>query len=196
MGLPRRFMVGALVAVGLAACGSTTTTTSTAPAPATTATPSATSTTSTTSTVAPTPTSTQTTAAPGPASVSGFKSAYAAEKVKFRQLGSDLAKAVEGARSKSNAQLATEFQALSVRAAQQAARLANLHPPAKYMNDLAQLTTSFAAVAADLTAIASAATNGDPPAAKAATEKLVQDAARVKAHDTALTKSLGLSQTG
>ena len=64
------------------------------------------------------------------------------------------------------------------------------------MNDLAQLTTSFAAVAADLTAIASAATNGDPPAAKAATEKLVQDAARVKAHDTALTKSLGLSQTG
>ena len=194
MGLPRRFMVGALMTVGLAACGSTTTTTSsTAPAPTTTGTPSATS---STSTVAPTPTSTQTTAAPGPASVSSFKSAYAAEKVKFSLLGSDLAKAVEGARSKSNAQLATEFQALSVRAAQQAARLANLHPPAKYMNDLAQLTTSFAAVAADLTAIASAATNGDPPAAKAATEKLVQDAARVKAHDTALTKSLGLSQTG
>jgi len=196
MGLPRRFMVCALMAVGLAACGSSTTTTTSSTVPATTAATATLSATSTTSTVAPAPTSTQTTAATGTASVSGFKSAYAAEKVKFSQLGSDLAKSVEGAGSKSNAQLATEFQALSIRAAQQAARLANLHPPAKYANTLAQLTASFAAVASDLTTIATAATNGDPTAAKSATEKLVRDAARVKAHDTALTKALGLSQTG
>jgi hypothetical protein len=196
MGLPRRFMAGALAAVGLAACGSSTTATTSSTAPATTATTSTLSTASTTSTVAPTATSTQTTAATGAASVSGFKIAYAAEKVKFSQLGSDLGKAVEGAGSKSNAQLATEFHALSVRAAQQAARLANLRPPAKYANDLAQLTTSFAAVASDLTAIATAATNGAPTAAKSATEQLVRDAAKVKAHDTALTTALGLRSQG
>ena len=48
---------------------------------------------------------------------------------------------------------------------------------------------------ANLSEIATAATKGDPQAAKAATEKLVQDAAKVKSSDTALTGALGLPQT-
>ena len=203
IGLPRSFMFGALAAVALAGCGTATvtTTSSTAPAATTTAaisTPSASSTpsaTSATSTAAATPPSTQTTPGAGATSVSAFRRGFVVEKARFRTLGSDLAKAVEGAGSKSNAQIAVEFQSLSTRAAEQAVRLAKLHPPAKHRKDLAQLTAAFAAVASDLSTIVTAATTGKPQAARAATIKLVRDATQVKAHDNGLTAALGLPQT-
>jgi hypothetical protein len=200
IGLPRSFMFGALAAIALAGCGTATVTKTSSPAPAATttaagSTPSTTSTTSTTSMVAPTPASTQTTPSTGATTVGAFRSAFVAEKTRFRTLGSDLQKAVEGAASKSNAQIAIEFRSLSTRAAQQAVRLATLDPPAKYRKDLAQLTAAFAAVAADLSTIATAATSGEPQTARSATIKLVRDATHVKAHDNALTATLGLPQT-
>ncbi len=194
IGLPRSFMFGALAAVALAGCGTATVTTTSSTAPAATTT-AASSTPSATSTVTPTPASTQTTPSTGAASVGAFRSAFVAEKARFRTLGSDLEKAVGGAASKSNAQIAVEFQSLSTRAAQQAVRLAKLDPPAKYRKDLAQLTAAFAAVASDLSTIAGAATSGEPQAARSATIKLVRDATQVKAHDNALTAALGLPQT-
>jgi hypothetical protein len=203
IGFPRRFMVAALAAIGLAGCGSATTTvtktSSAAPTATTTGASSTASVTSTTSTVDPAPASTHTTprtSATGATSVGAFRSGFVAEKTRFRKLGSDLEKAVEGAGSKSNAQIALEFQSLSTRAAQQAVQLAKLDPPAKYSKDLGQLTAAFAAVAADLSTIATAATNGAPQSARAATIKLVRDAARVKAYDVALTAALGLPHTG
>jgi hypothetical protein len=198
IGLPRSFLVGAVATVGLAGCGTTTVTktSSTAPAATTTGASSTPSATSTTSTVAPTPTSTQATPGTSATSVSAFRSAFVVEKTRFRRLGSDLQKAIESAASKSNAQIAAEFQSLSTRAAQQAVRLAKLDPPAKYRKDLAQLTAAFAAVASDLSTIATAATSGEPQTARSATTKLVRDAAQVKAHDNALTAALGLPQTG
>jgi hypothetical protein len=198
IGLPRSFVVGAFATVGLAGCGTTTVTktSSTAPAATTSAASSTPSPTATTSTVAPTPTSTHTTPGTSATSVGAFRSAFVVEKTRFSRLGSDLQKAVESAASTSNAQIAAEFQALSARAAQQAVRLAKLDPPAKYRKDLAQLTAAFAAVAADLSAIATAATRGEPQTARSATIKLVRDATQVKAHDKALTAALGLPQTG
>jgi hypothetical protein len=197
IGLPRSFMFGALAAIALAGCGTATVTKTSSPAPAatTTAAGSTPSATSTTSMVAPTPASTQTTPSTGATTVGAFRSAFVAEKTRFRTLGSDLQKAVEGAASKSNAQIAIEFRSLSTRATQQAVRLATLDPPAKYRKDLAQLTAAFAAVAADLSTIATAATSGEPQTARSATIKLVRDATHVKAHDNALTATLGLPQT-
>jgi hypothetical protein len=197
IGSPRSFMFGALVAVALAGCGTATVTktSSTAPAATTKAASSTPSATSTTSTVAPTPTSTQTTSNPGATSVGAFRTAFVSEKTRFRTLGSDLQKAVEGAASKSNAQIAVEFQSLSTRSAQQAVRLAKLDPPATYRKGLAQLTAAFAAVASDLSTIATAATSGEPQTARSATIKLVRHATQVKAHDNALTAALGLPQT-
>jgi peptidoglycan DL-endopeptidase CwlO len=197
IGLPRSFMFCALTAVALAGCGTAakTKTSSTAPAATTTAASSTPSVTSATSTVAPTPTSAQTTPDTGTTSVAAFKSAFVVEKTRFRTLGSDLEKAVEGAGSKSNAQIEVEFQSLSTRAAQQAVRLAKLDPPAKYRKDLAQLTAAFAAVASDLGTITTAAIRGEPQTARSATIKLVHDAAQVKAHDNRLTAALGLPQT-
>jgi hypothetical protein len=193
-------MFGALAAVALAGCGaaSVTKSSSTAPAASTTAassTPSVTTVTAATSTVAPTPTSAQTTPGTGATSVGAFRRAFVVEKTRFRTLGSDLQKAVEGADSKSNAQIAVEFQSLSTRAAQQAVRLAKLDPPAKYRKDLAQLTAAFAAVASDLGTITTAAIRGEPQTARAATVKLVHNAAQVKAHDNQLTAALGLPPT-
>ena len=197
IGLPRSIMLGALAAVAVAGCGTTTVTktSATAPAAATTAASSTASATSTTSMVAPTPASTQTTPSPGATSAGAFRSAFVAEKTRFRTLGSDLQKAVEGAAPKSNAQIAVEFRSLSTRTAQQAVRLAKLDPPAKYRKDLAQLTAAFAAVASDLSTIATAATSGEPRTARSATIRLVRDASHVKAHDNALSAALGLPQT-
>jgi hypothetical protein len=128
-------------------------------------------------------------------SLSSFKSGFAADKAQFTKLGTDLATSVEKAGSQSNAELASAFAALSQRATQQASQLGKLDPPAKYKDDLDQLKARFTTVATDLSEIATAATKGDPQAAKAATEKLVQDAAKVKSSDTALTGALGLPQT-
>jgi hypothetical protein len=199
MRLRNGLLVAALAAMGLAGCGGTTVTktlsaTVTATATSTAARASVTSSASTTSTAAATPT--QTTSSAPASSPADFKRAFAAQKVIFTKLGSDLAKSVEGAGSKSNSALAVEFESLSSRAAQQAVRLAKLDPPAKYLSDLAGLTSGFASVAADLTAISTAAAAGNPPAAKAATTKLLRDAATVKAHDNSLTASLGIPQTG
>jgi hypothetical protein len=128
-------------------------------------------------------------------SVSKFKTGFAADKAQFTKLGSDLGTSVENASTKSNTELAAAFAALSARATQQVAQLSKLDPPAKFKNDLDQLKMRFTAVATDLTSISTAATKGDPTAAKTATEKLVKDAAQVKTSDTALTSALGLPQT-
>jgi hypothetical protein len=198
IGSPRRFMIGALAAVGLAGCGTTTVTktASTPPAATRTAASSTASATSTTATVTPTVASTTTTPGTRATSVGAFRSGFVAERTRFRSLGSDLQKALESAASKSNAQIAAEFQSLSSGAAQQSVALAKLDPPAKYRKDLAQLTAAFAAVAADLSRISTAATRGEPQTAKSATIALVGDAGKVKAHDAALTAALGLRQTG
>jgi hypothetical protein len=113
--------------------------------------------------------------------------------MQFQQLSSDLRAALSGAASQTDATLATEFSALSSRAADQATQLRALSPPAEYQSQLDQLAASFDKVSADLQAIATAADAHDATAARAATTALVQDAASVKAADDALTSALGVS---
>jgi hypothetical protein len=128
----------------------------------------------------------------GTPSLSSFKAGFVADRATFRKLGSDLQSEITGAASKTDAQLATELSALSDRAKQQATAISNLGAPAQYQTDVQNLSAAFNAVSADLHKISVAATNHDGPAAKTATETLLQDAAKVKAADDAITSGLKL----
>jgi hypothetical protein len=166
----------------LAGCGSSKSTTSSATA--------ASATSSATTGTAPASSSTTATGTGG--TVSAFRAALLSDKAPFAAFGASLQKTLLGAGSKTDAQLATELSTLSDTAKAQAQRLSQLNPPAKYKTTVDNLVTYVTKIGSDLKQISHAAVNHDATAAKAATKQLIQDATKVKAADTALTKGLGL----
>lgn len=129
-------------------------------------------------------------------SLSAFKRGFASDKAQFRQLGADLGSALEGARGKSDSQVAAEFETLSARVRQQADRLRGLNPPPGYKAGLGQLAAGFGMVSADLHAFAAAARASNLSEARAAGTTFLHDVARVRLADRSLTGRLGLPQTG
>jgi hypothetical protein len=121
-----------------------------------------------------------------------FKAGFATTQREFRKLGTALAKDITRAASKTDAQLAKEFGTLAKRARRQADQLAALKPPAKYAKRITSLVAGFRATEADLSQIATAATNHDASSAESATRALLTDAAKIKTADTSLSKDLGL----
>lgn len=126
------------------------------------------------------------------ASQAQFKAGFATSQREFRKLGTDLAKDITRAASRTDAQLAKEFGALAKRARDQAGQLGALKPPAKYAKQIASLVAGFHATEADLSKIATAATNHDASSAESATRELLTDAAQIKTADTSLSRDLGL----
>lgn len=126
------------------------------------------------------------------ASQADFKAGFATSQREFRKLGTSLAKDITRAGSRTDAQLAKEFGALAKRARQQAGQLAALKPPAKYTRRITALVAGFRATEADLSKIATAATDHDASSAEAATRALLTDAAKIKTADTSLSKDMGL----
>jgi hypothetical protein len=127
-------------------------------------------------------------------SLSTYKQDFQNQKTKFTQLGRDLATTIQSANGKSNSQLASEFAGLATRGNQTASNLRNLKPPSKYKSQNSQLAADFNTVAADLSSISTAASSNNGPSARAGTQKLLQDAANLRAVDRSLTASLGLPQ--
>jgi hypothetical protein len=125
-------------------------------------------------------------------SLKAFKSGFTTNKASFRLLGLDLQRAIGTAQTKTNAQLATELSALAKRADAQASALAKLNPPSRYQSDLRKLESAFRAVGADLSRMTTAATQRDAAGARAGTEALLQDAAKVKTSDDAISSGLHL----
>ncbi len=121
-----------------------------------------------------------------------FKTGLASSQREFRRLGTDIARDITGAGSKTDAQLAKEFGGLATRAGQQAAQLAALTAPARYTRRMSSLVAGFHAIKADLSKISTAATDHDASSARTATRSLLIDAAKIKTADTSLSKDLGL----
>jgi hypothetical protein len=124
-----------------------------------------------------------------------FKTGFVASQQDFRTLGTEIAKDITGAGTKSDAQLGKEFSALSTRAGQQATQLAALRPTAKYKSQMTTLVGGFHSLRGDLSKISTAATDHDAPAAQTATRSMLADAAKIKTADTVLSKALGLPPT-
>jgi hypothetical protein len=129
-------------------------------------------------------------------SLSAFKSGFQSQKASFSKLGTDLQQAIATAPKSSNTTIAGEFSSLATRTTAAATALRTLKPPAKYSAEVSSLASGFDAVAADLSAVSTAATNNDGSAAKTASTKLVTDSTTVHAADLALTHQLGLPVTG
>jgi hypothetical protein len=121
-----------------------------------------------------------------------FKSGFAASHKAFRQLGTDIAKDIAGAGTKTDAELAKEFRGLARRADGQATQLAALAAPSKYTQRMGNLVAGFHSLKLDLSKIATAATKHDASSAGTATRALLVDAAKIKTADTSLSKDLGL----
>ncbi len=125
-----------------------------------------------------------------------FKTGLATTQQAFRKLGTDIAKDITGAGTKTDTQLAKEFGGLATRAGQQATQLAALKAPARYTQRMTNLVAGFHAIKIDLAKISTAATQHDATSAETATRSLLVDAAKIKTADTSLSKDLGLPPAG
>jgi hypothetical protein len=129
-------------------------------------------------------------------SLSAFKTGFQAQKASFTTIGTDLQTAITTASSSSSSKIASEFSSLASRTTQAAAAIRTLKPPAKYQSEVGLLAAGFDTVAADLTAVSTAAKNNNVNAARTAAAKLVADSATIHNADLKLTHELGLPVTG
>ncbi len=111
-----------------------------------------------------------------------FRTEYAPISAVIRGIGDDIGAAVTTAKTKTDAQLQSQFGDLAKRTGDAATALADTHPPddAAIKQARTELITGVRQGASDLAAISSAASLSDAAAAKAATIKLVEHSAGVK----------------
>ena len=111
-----------------------------------------------------------------------FRTEYAPISAVIRGIGDDIGVAVTNAKSKTDAQLQSQFGALAKRTGTAADALEATHPPddAAIKQARTQLIAGVRQGASDLAAISSAASLSDAAAAKAATIKLLQHSTNVK----------------
>ena len=111
-----------------------------------------------------------------------FRTEYAPISAVIRGIGDDIGAAVTTAKTKTDAQLQTQFGDLAKRTGTAADALENTHPPddAAIKQARTQLITGVRQGASDLAAISAAASLSDAAAAKAATIKLINHSAGVK----------------
>jgi hypothetical protein len=128
--------------------------------------------------------------------VSELKSEYKTQQASFEPLGQAIGTAITNAPKETNSQIATAFNSLGTRVSAEAAAIRKLKSPSQFKGQLSQLSTDFSTVAADLHAVASAATAGNATTARTSAEKLVLDAAKLKQLDNTLTQKLGLPASG
>ncbi|MBB4664894.1 hypothetical protein [Conexibacter arvalis] len=114
-------------------------------------------------------------------SVTGAAAAYAPIRAEIVAIGRDLGTAVRNAPGTADAELADQFSALTVRAESAVARLESLDVPADLDTAFDDLREALSDGAEDLRAVATAARQHDPQAAREATQRLVSDSAAIRA---------------
>jgi hypothetical protein len=122
--------------------------------------------------------------------ITGASAAYAPIRVEIVGIGKDIGTAIEGARSSTDAQLADQFSALTVRVEGAVARLERLTVPASLRTALDQLQQALTIGAADLRAVATAARRHDAQAAKEAAQRLAGDSAGIRQARAAVEQQL------
>jgi len=110
---------------------------------------------------------------------------------KLLAVGQDLGTAVDGAGKKSDAALATEFDALATRLEEVNNDIADLDTPPELEDEASALNTRIEATIGDIEDIAKAARQNDAEEAAAATVQLASDAQKVNAAQNRLAKATG-----
>jgi hypothetical protein len=121
-----------------------------------------------------------------------FKAAYQPVVAQFKQISHDIGVAIQGAGSKTDAELGTEFLSLAGRWQAEATKLDALKPPSDLASTFGALTSAVGRVSTDLAGIASAAQTHSKSAAGNAAAAGVTDIVAARTAATAIDKKLGI----
>jgi hypothetical protein len=115
-----------------------------------------------------------------------FKEDYNSAVKPLSELNEDIGSTLSGAAGQSNDAIATQFDKLADKAQQARDNLAELDPPADAKESFDKLLSSLQDGTDDLRAVASAAKDGDPQAARQAAQDLVASGEEIQKAETAL----------
>jgi methyl-accepting chemotaxis protein len=102
-----------------------------------------------------------------------FKEDYNAAVRPLSELNDDIGNSIGGAAGKSNDAIAKEFERLATKAQETRDNLADLEPPEDAKESFDELLSSLEQGTDDLRAVAQAAKDGDPAAAREASQDLI-----------------------
>jgi hypothetical protein len=115
-----------------------------------------------------------------------FKEDYNAAVKPLSELNTDIGSSIGGASGRSNDAIAKEFEQLADKAQQTRNNLADLEPPDGAQESFDELLSSLKKGTEDLRAVAQAAKDGDPAAAREASEALVSSGRAIQQAETEL----------
>ncbi len=119
-----------------------------------------------------------------------FKEDYNTAVKPLSELNEDIGSSLSGAAGQSNDAIADQFQKLADKAQQARDNLAELEPPEDAKDSFDKLLSSLQDGTDDLRAVASAAKDGDPQAARQAAQDLVTSGEEIQKAETALQKAV------
>ncbi len=119
-----------------------------------------------------------------------FKEDYNAAVKPLSELNTDIGNSIGGAAGKSNDAIAKEFQQLADKAQETRDNLAELEPPEDAKSSFDELLSSLEQGTDDLRAVATAAKEGDPAAARQASQDLVASGKEIQQAETALQEAV------
>jgi hypothetical protein len=115
-----------------------------------------------------------------------FKEDYNTAVKPLSELNADIGSSLSGAAGQSNDAIAKKFQELADKAQEARDNLAELEPPEDAQKSFDQLLSSLQKGTDDLRAVATAAEDGDPAAARQAAQDLVSSGEEIQKAETAL----------
>jgi len=115
-----------------------------------------------------------------------FKEDYNAAVKPLSELNTDIGSSIGGASGRSNDAIAREFEQLADKAQQTRDNLAELEPPEDAQESFDELLSSLKKGTEDLRAVAQAAKDGDPAAAREASAALVSSGRAIQKAETEL----------
>jgi hypothetical protein len=115
-----------------------------------------------------------------------FKEDYNTAVKPLSELNDDIGSTLRGAAGQSNDAIANKFQELADKAQEARDNLAELDPPDDARKSFDQLLSSLQKGTDDLRAVATAAEDGDPAAARQAAQDLVSSGEQIQKAETAL----------
>jgi hypothetical protein len=119
-----------------------------------------------------------------------FKEDYNAAVRPLSELNSDIGSSIGGASGRSNDAIARQFDQLADKAQQTRDNLADLEPPEDAQESFDKLLSALRQGTEDLRAVAQAAKEGDPEAAREASEALVSSGKAIQSAETELQEAV------
>ncbi len=119
-----------------------------------------------------------------------FKDDYNTAVKPLSDLNADIGNSIGGAAGKSNDKIANEFEKLASKAQETRDNLSELEPPDDAKESFDKLLASLEQGTDDLRAVAQAAKEGDPAAARDASQDLINSGQAIQQAETELQKAV------